>query len=277
MNEVHDILRGMVSLRIVQANRTGGVCMRFVTHGDQGNRSLMLIHGMANSSDLFDEILPYLRDYYVIVCELDGHSRTENRTFISISDSCRKIEQYVRKNMNGELYGLLGFSLGGSIATELISRRKIQVDKTILDAAFTVKMGLMTIPFKWMFQIAIWCVKKNIPLPKPLIESMMGKGNSGILDTLYKGVSLMSVGNACMACYTYTIKENLREYKNPVVFWHGENEPYPAKSARLLKAYLPQLKKRVYKGMGHGQMLHEYPAVYAKRMIAFLDDHSQKG
>jgi len=69
--------------------------MRFVTHGDHGNRSLMLIHGMANSSDLFDEILPYLRDYYVIVCELDGHSRTENRTFISISDSCRKIEQYV--------------------------------------------------------------------------------------------------------------------------------------------------------------------------------------
>lgn len=246
--------------------------MRFLTYGDKTDRSLLLIHGMANTSDLFDPLLQYLKDYYVIVVELDGHSAKEKGTFISVSDAAEKIEKYVKENIEGRLFGLLGFSLGGTIATELISRRKIEVERTVLDAAFVIKMGIMTYPFKLIFQGSIWCIEKNIHVPKALVESVMGKGNAGIVDTLYKGVSLKSVGNAALSCYTYDIKEGIRDYHNPIVFWHGENEPYPVKSAKLLKQYLPQMKKRVFKGMGHGQMLHEHTDVYAKRLIAFMDE-----
>ena len=246
--------------------------MRFLTHGENENRALMLIHGMANTSDLFDSLLPFLNDYYVIVCELDGHSPNEAGDFVSVTDAAQKIEKYVKTHLNGRLYGLLGFSLGGTIATEVISRGNIEVDRTVLDAAFVIKMGIMTYPFKWIFQGSIWSIKKNIHVPKPLVESILGKGNSGIVDTLYKGVSLKSVGNAALSCYTYTIKEGLKDYHNPVVFWHGENEPYPVKSAKLLKKYLPQMKKRVYKGMGHGQMLHEHTKTYAKRLKEYLEN-----
>lgn len=249
--------------------------MKFLTHGEKENRALMLIHGMANTSDLFDPLLPYLNDYYVIVCELDGHSPNEDGDFVSVTDAAQKIEEYVKNHLNGRLYGLLGFSLGGTIATEVISRGNIEVDRTVLDAAFVIKMGVMTYPFKWIFQGSIWSIKKNIHVPKPLVESIMGKGNSGIADTLYKGVSLKSVGNAALSSYTYTIKEGLKDYHNPVVFWHGENEPYPVKSAKLLKKYLPQMKKRVYKGMGHGQMLHEHTKTYAKRLKEFLDNEEK--
>ncbi|MBR2835139.1 MAG: hypothetical protein IKE43_05475 [Coriobacteriales bacterium] len=55
--------------------------MRFLTHGDKTNSSLLLIHGMANTSSLFDPLIPYLADYYVIVCELDGHSAADNSEF----------------------------------------------------------------------------------------------------------------------------------------------------------------------------------------------------
>lgn len=98
--------------------------MRFLTHGDKSNKSILLIHGMANTSDLFDPLLPYLKDYYVTVCELDGHSLKEQGTFVSVEDAAEKIERYVKDNLDGKLYGLLGFSLGGTIATELISRGK---------------------------------------------------------------------------------------------------------------------------------------------------------
>lgn len=249
--------------------------MRFISHGDKTSKSLMLIHGMANTSDLFDPLLPYLKDYYVIVCELDGHSQNEVGDFVSVGDAAQKIEKYVKDNLGGKLYGVLGFSLGGTIATELISRGNIEVKRTVLDAAFVIKMGIMTYPFKWLFQGSIWSLKKNIHVPKPIVESIMGKGNNGIVDTLYKGVSLKSVGNAALSCYTYTIQDGIRDYHNPVVFWHGENEPYPVKSARLLKKYLPQMKKKVFKGMGHGQMLHEHTRTYAERLKAFLEkeDH----
>lgn len=245
--------------------------MRFLTHGDKSNKSILLIHGMANTSNLFDPLLPYLKDYYVIVCELDGHSGKESGLFISVTDAAQKIEKYVKDDLDGRLYGLLGFSLGGTIATELISRGNIEVERTVLDAAFVIKMGIMTYPFKLIFQGSIGCIKKSIPIPKALVESIMGKGNSGIVDTLYRGVSLKSIGNAALSCYTYTIKEGIRDHHNPVVFWHGENEPYPVKSASLLGQYLPQMKKRVYRGMGHGQMLHEHTEAYAKNLISFLE------
>lgn len=244
--------------------------MRFIVHGDKNNPNILLIHGMANTSTLYDPILPYLTDYCVIVCELDGHSEKERGTFVSVSTSCARIEEYVKREFEGRLFGLLGFSLGGTIAVELLSRGQIEIEKTILDAAFNIKLGIMTYPYKFLFQSTIWCLKKGIPIPKVLVESVMGKGNAGIMDALYKGVSIRSIGNACLSVYTYEMKESIRSYKNDVVFWHGSNEPYPVKSAALLGKYLPQLETVVFPDMGHGQMLHEHPKEYADRIKAFI-------
>ena len=57
-----------------------------------------------------------------------------------------------------------------------------------------------------------------------------------------------------------------------MLHYRGENEPYPVKSARLLKKYLPQMKVCVFKGMGHGQLLNEHTGAYAKRLISFLEE-----
>ena len=67
-----------------------------------------------------------------------------------------------------------------------------------------------------------------------------------------------------------TTQETIRDYKKPIIFWHGSNEPYPVKSVRLLKRYLPQLKERVFDNMGHGQMLNEHPSEYAKLVLDFM-------
>ncbi len=265
----------------MQSLRAGGLScgeaeakekMRFYTHGDEKHRKLMLIHGMGNSAALFDPVLPYLRDFYVIVCELDGHSRDGAGDFISVEAACEKTEDYINSELSGELYGMLGFSLGATIALELISRGRVKVARTILDAPYTVKMGLMTLPFKWMFQGAVWCVKKDIPIPGPMIEAVMGKGNRRIINAITKDVSLTSIGNACMSLYTYDIKKGLRLHEGPVVIWYGSNEKYPAKSARLIKGYLPRLKRRVFRNMGHGQVLNENPYIYARRITEFMEE-----
>lgn len=249
--------------------------MRFLTYGNKSDKSIMLIHGMANTADLFDPLLEYLGGFYVIVCELDGHLRQTGAqnidVFKTIRSECVRIESYVKAELFGELSGLLGYSLGGAIVTELLGRGRIRVKRAILDAAYVVKMGIMTCPYTFFFQAAIWCLKKDIPIPAFLVECAMGRGNSKITDTLYAGVSLRSIRNACMSIFGYEIPKELGRYENPVVFWRGENEYYPKKSEALLKAYLPQMGVRVFKGMGHGQMLHEHPKSYAKEIIAFME------
>jgi hypothetical protein len=36
------------------------------------------------------------------------------------------------------------------------------------------------------------------------------------------------------------------------------------------------MKKRVFKGMGHGQMLHEHTRTYAERLKTFLEDEENE-
>ena len=98
----------------------------------------------------------------------------------------------------------------------------------------------------------------------------MGKGKTSIIEMLYRDVSSETIVNACEFIYKYSIPDGLRDYRNPVLFLRGAREPYPRKSASLLKNYLPQMEETVLDGMGHGQYLHEHPAEYADTLLRFL-------
>jgi pimeloyl-ACP methyl ester carboxylesterase len=232
----------------------------------------MLIHGMANDAELcYGKIVPYLLNYYVILCELDGHTDKESGLFVSIEDSCGKIENYVKENLDGKLYGLTGFSMGATICVELMSRANIQIDNVVLDAAWCVKLS----KFKQHVFTSIFChalkkIKAGKRIPKFLIERSMGKGNAGIVNTFYKGVDLQSIRNACRDVYDYEIPDNIIYFDGQVAFWHGSREPYPKESARLLKDCLPQMQVEVFRKSGHGQFLNEHPYEYAEKLKEFF-------
>jgi len=246
--------------------------MRFRTFGSGQDKTLLLIHGMASTAMLcYGPLLEDLQDYDVILCEVDGHCEQERGDFISVQDSCSKIEAYVQEKLGGTLYALSGFSMGGTMAVELMGRGRIRVDRVLLDAAFTVRMGLLKEPYKFAFSRGIGWMQKGRQIPKFLMDGMMGKDNNSVREILYQDVSRQTLLNACESIYTYTVPEGLRDYRNPVMFWMGEHEPYPKKSAQILKEYLPQLETCVFPGMGHGQYLHEHPKEYAKGMRAFLE------
>lgn len=241
--------------------------MIFNTYGDVTLPTLILIHGMANTAQLcYGRIIPYLDEYHVILCELDGHTNKETGLFISIEDCCEKIEKYVARNLEGKVYGLSGFSLGATIAVELMARKNIKIEKVILDAAFCVKMGMLTPIYTSVFCWAINKIKSGKTIPGIMIESIMGKGNYGILNTFYKNVEIQSIKNACNDVYRYEISGEISDFSGEVTFWHGSNESYPKKTVKLLKRYLPQIKVEVFEEMGHGQFLNEHPEEYAYKM-----------
>jgi hypothetical protein len=70
--------------------------------------------------------------------------------------------------------------------------------------------------------------------------------------------------------YGYEISGEVSNFGGKVAFWHGSSEPYPRKSAKLLKKYLPQMQVEVFSGLGHGQLLNEHPDEYLKRLKTFM-------
>jgi pimeloyl-ACP methyl ester carboxylesterase len=245
--------------------------MVFNTYGDKSSPAIMLIHGMANDARLcYERIIPGLDDYFVILCELDGHTEKENSLFISIEDCCNKIENYVLENINGKLFGLSGFSMGATIAVELMSRHIIEIENVVLDAAWCVKLGALSPIYTNIFCWALKQIKSGKKIPDFLIESSMGKGNAGIINTFYKNINLQSIRNACRDVYGYEISSELSNFSGKVAFWRGSREPYPKESAKLLMEYLPQMQVEVFQGLGHGQFLNEHPDEYSQKLKDFM-------
>jgi pimeloyl-ACP methyl ester carboxylesterase len=250
--------------------------MVFDRYGDSTLPALLLIHGMANTAQLcYGRVLPYLDGYQVILCELDGHTDRQPGLFSSIANQCEQIERYVAAHLGGKLYGLSGFSMGATIAVELMARQRISIEKVVLDAAWCVKLGPLAPIYTNIFCRALGRLRAGKPIPDFLIESSMGRGNAGIVDTFYRNIELSSIRNACRDVYGYEIPEELSHFRGAVAFWHGSQEPYPGKTAKLLKRYLPQMQVEVFPGLGHGQLLRQRPEEYAQKLKEFLETISK--
>ena len=247
--------------------------MNFISYGNRNNKSILFIHGLASTADLcFKPLLPYLQNYFLIFCELDGHYGTNPKDLTSLEKNIDSIESYILNELNGSVYGLCGFSMGATIAVELISRGNIFVERVLLDAAITIEMGFMAIPFTWAFVLGTSMIKNGKSIPKFLLNKIMGKDNNSVIEMMYPKISKNTIKNVCKFIYHYKVPENLTEFSNPVLFWRGSNEPIPAKSEKILRDYLPQMKTEVFEGMGHGQFLHEHPQEYAEKLKIFLEN-----
>lgn len=181
-----------------------------------------------------ETLLEQLSDYYVILAEVDGHS-PHLGDLVSVEKNCAEIETYINDHLSGHLYCLSGFSMGATMAVEIIGRGNVHVEKTHLNA-------------------------------------VMEKDNNSIIEMLYPDITQETIKYACAFVYAYHIPEKIRDYKGTVLFWRGSNERYPRKSAALLKRYLPGLTDVEIENMGHGQYLHEHSEQYAEELIKYLEN-----
>ncbi|WP_276862374.1 alpha/beta fold hydrolase [Anaerococcus tetradius] len=247
--------------------------MNFLSYGDKNKRALLFIHGLSSTYDLcFGQLIPYLNDYYLIFSELDGHSPTRDDDMLSLEDNIDRLEAYIISEMGGRLYGICGFSMGATIAVELISRGNISVEKVLLDGAVTSDLGLMALPYTWAFIIGTERIKKAKPIPKFLLDWMLGKDNRSVIEMMYDKISKRTIRNALKYLYHYQISESLKNFTKPVLFWRGSEEPIAKKSEENLKKYISDMKSEVFEGLGHGQFLHEHPNEYSKKLRKFLEE-----
>ena len=244
--------------------------MNFLCFGDKSSKSILFIHGMASTAMLcYEPVLKMLSDYYVILAGVDGHSERTGE-LVRVENDCDEIEDYILNNLSGNLYCLSGFSMGATMAVEIIGRGNVNVAKTHLDAAFLTKMGLLTRPYEYIFCKAIKRIQNGKSIPKFMMDAVMGRDNRSIIEMLYESITPNTIKSACEFVYRYSIPENIRNYKGTVLFWRGSNEQYPRKSAALLKKYLPSMMDVEIESMGHGQYLHEHSDEYAKKLIEYL-------
>lgn len=251
--------------------------MNYLTYGDSNNKSVVLIHGMATTAETcFEPMLEYLKDYYVVLVQVDGHIPGDDRVLESFEGACADIERYIQTELGGKVYCIGGLSMGGSMTVEILGRNNIKVEKAFIDAAFIVKMNpVMAKIYTSLFVFFSGWLKKGHKIPKvvydKIYDSMFGKNNRGIVEAFYLGVKKETIKNVCGFVYRYSMHEEIREFAGKAIFIYGDHEPYARKGANRLKRYLPSLEIKELENMGHGQLLHSYPKMWVEELINYLE------
>jgi len=247
--------------------------MNYLTYGDKKNKSIVLIHGMATTALLnYERILPFLEDYYVVLVQVDGHIEENENVLVSMQAACTDVEEYIKSKLEGEVFCLGGFSMGATMAVEIAGRENIKVSRLFLDAAFLTKMGLvLTWSYKRIFWSSLNWLIKGHKVPVFILDNVMGKGNRAVIEMLFYGVKKATIYNACQEIYTYEVPAEMKRFDGKAMFIYGSNEPYPKKSAMLLKSYIPCIQIKEIKNMGHGQYIMTHPKKYAEMLINFME------
>ena len=109
--------------------------------------------------------------------------------------------------------------MGATMAVEIIGRGNVNIVKTHLDAAFLIKMGLLTKPYEYLFCKAIKRIQNGKAISGFMMDAVIGKDNNSIIEMLYMGITSNPIKNACEFVYRYHIPENIRNYTGTILFW----------------------------------------------------------
>ncbi len=231
--------------------------MIFTTYGNENNPAVLLMHGMCqdwHSMYLFLHNLE--KQYYLIVPAMDGFY-DKSGDFTSFADQCRQIEEYVKQNHNGRLYGIYGISQGTILLSELLARNNIEVKKAFFDGTYVAHQGkLAGLGTYMMFTSA---KKRNGKFPKAIniMMHLMGLSEDDMfmMKYVYWGASVNSIKRNIMENYTYHVKPSIENTNTEVTLCCGSKEPYAKKSHRILMKHLKNCKEIILDGYGHGQMI----------------------
>ena len=242
--------------------------MQFHEYGYNGNKTLLVMHGMLCDWRKFREIfMPLEQDFRVIYSAMDG-CYDGAPDFRSFADACGEIERYLIDKHKGRLDAVVGVSQGATLMAILLSRNNIAVDRAILDGIYVAHQGKLC---AFLALQAFLKMQKNDGKPsKPFLKALplMGLDESDLdeFKLMYWGGTRESMKANLIENYIYRIPDDFRIDHTKVYLWCGSKEPYAKKSQAILKGHIANCEERIFDGCGHGQKMIRETADYLREI-----------
>lgn len=243
--------------------------MKFIASGKKGQPVILLIHGMGCTGEhSFSSAARQLEGNYrvVIVC-LDGYDEP-NTTFTTIYEQAEKIASYITNECEGSIHTILGMSMGGIIALELLTKYDIKIKKLILDSGYLKPWNKI-------------CAKIMSVMVASGFDSII-KGNDRLIyragmnytmgycfksTDLCEFASKETLKKSEYSCLTYNLPDLEILKRITVEYWHGKKERYMIAGMKFLKEKIPNMKEICVGNYGHGELMLNQPLRYAEMVL----------
>ena len=83
----------------------------------------MLLHGVGNNGSMWSDLMAALPDYHCLAPDLPGHGASRSLRWRRRADTAELVASLIEAEATGGRAHVVGLSLGGSVALELLATR----------------------------------------------------------------------------------------------------------------------------------------------------------
>lgn len=255
--------------------------MKFYESGVPGAKTVMLLPGNFMTHRQFEEIAPKLAETYrVIAVDFDGYDETGETAYTSAQDQAEKLASYIRQHLDGHVDLVYAESLGSCPAAFLTQIEDIDLGGVILSGVQYLHWGILdplvvAISSPMTHSVMRHFVREGrLNLPGFLVKSLGRSGES--INKLVRQLCRNATKETTKATFvtgTEFYPKHVRSWRPNanarVALWYGGKEKNMGKAERELRRAFPQMKVRVFEGMGHGENV-EHPDLVIRELKAFM-------
>ena len=231
--------------------------------------TVVFLHGVGNTGAMWQGHVEALPDFHCLAPDLPGHGRSRDVPWVSRGDTADRVIRLIEGLPGGRAH-VVGLSLGGSVALEIMARRSDVLDHVVIDGcgaigtrlAIVMKLGVAVVSPFIRRTVVGRLVAKAIGITDP----------AGVDDLLaqFRQVDPRSFRRAFSDAQDVRIGEALLRAPCPTMLVAGERELAVVRgSNRLLGELLPRAESRMLPGAGHG-WLGEAPELHIAMVRSWI-------
>jgi pimeloyl-ACP methyl ester carboxylesterase len=270
-------------LRLALPSGLRVACLEAGASRSQGAPPLVLLHGIGADRGEWALTLPlFARGRRVLAMDLLGHGRSDKPAGPGVEYRVRLLADAVVGAIEAlpdrpRRVDLLGHSLGGAVALDLVRRhprlvrRLVLVDAAGQPVAETIDLLATSLPFvPGSYEDARRLLSTSVNsrlLGHPLVAlaAALYKGRRRNRPQLMKLVASMAAGEDAVKP-----RDLARIANETLVLWGDRDRIFPLAAGRRLVRGLPNARLEILPRCGHVPPT-ERPVAFARRVIAFLD------
>jgi pimeloyl-ACP methyl ester carboxylesterase len=239
--------------------------------GAPNAEAVVFLHGTAVGGWMWQSYMSELYNYHCLLVDLPGHSKSNNIEWVSLADSAEQVVQIILERTSQQRAHLVGASLGGSVALQLLSMCPEVINHTLITGASILPMPGLRF-FKIMLRLMAPMVKTDFFLRAALKAlNFSGEDYEQFRQSL-GSISSQTFVKAWSQSLDLRYSSELEKVKTPILLMAGEKESqFIHQSNSLLATRLLNAKARLAPKMGHG-WLGESPTLFSRVLKSWLGD-----
>ena len=238
--------------------------------GPVGRQSIFFLHGSGSNGAMWKSHMASLANYHCLAPDLPGFGRSNHQEWTTIEHVVNELVDLIRGHAIEEKVHLVGLSLGGTLAIQLLSVVPGLLESVIVDGA-----GVLPIRGLSLMKIGLRILQPflHTDLVTKLISQSMVKIPEEDYEDFKKGMLAVhppSFTRALIKAKQTGQPPGLKYAPGRVLFVAGEREPKTTlRSNAMLAELMPNALCRVVLGVGHGWMSEE-PDIHIRMVEAWI-------